>query len=167
MTSMQPETPTTPGTPAEPIVVRLTPELTYGHAAGRFGSLFLRGLAEGRILGSRCSACARTLVPPRIACTGCSGRMEEMVELAPEGRLLAFTLVSFPFLDPSTGIERPIPYCYGMVQIEGADNTFQYFLSEKDPSRLSLGQRVEAVFAEERTGALSDLLHFRPIQAGA
>ncbi|MBI2899834.1 MAG: Zn-ribbon domain-containing OB-fold protein [Planctomycetes bacterium] len=149
---------------SEPIAVRATPELHFRYAAGRYGSLFLRGLGEGRILASRCARCPRTLVPPRVACTHCFGKMEEIVEVPPRGTLLAFTLVAFPFLDPFTGVQRPIPYCYGMVQFEGTDNTFQYFLSEKDPSKLRVGQRVEAVFNEVRKGELGDLLHFRALE---
>ncbi|MBI3269722.1 MAG: Zn-ribbon domain-containing OB-fold protein [Planctomycetes bacterium] len=142
----------------DPIVVRCTPELTYRYAAGRYGSRFLRGLKEGRILASRCRRCPRTLVPPRIACTGCFGRMEEVVEVPPRGELLAYTQVTFPFLDPFTGVKRPIPYCYGMVRFEGTDNTFQYFLAEKNPANLRVGQRVRAVFREERKGEMADLV---------
>ena len=83
----------------EPIAIRATPDLPYRHAAGRYGSLFLHGLREGKILASRCSRCDRTLVPPRIACTGCFGRMEEIVEVPPSGTLLVYTMVTFPFLD--------------------------------------------------------------------
>jgi len=144
----------------EPIAIRATPELRYRYAAGRYGSLFLEGLREGKILASRCRRCARTLVPPRIPCTGCFGPMEEIVTLPPRGKLLAFTVVAFPFLDPFTGVQRPVPYCYGMIQFEGSDNTFQYFLAEKDSSRLRLGQTVTAVFRPDRIGSLSDLLHF-------
>lgn len=148
----------------EPICVRDTPEMRYRYAAGRYGSLFLAGLRDGRILGSRCRRCALTLLPPRIACTQCFGRMEEVVELPLTGKLLAFTQVTFPFLDPFTGVQRPIPYCYGMVQVDGTDNTFQYFLSEKDPSRLSIGQAVRAVFRPERKGEMADLAHFEPME---
>lgn len=146
---------------SEPIAVRATSEFRFRYAAGRYGSVFLRGLKEGRIHASRCTKCPRTLVPPRVACTRCFGPMEEIVEVPPRGILLAWTLVAFPFLDPFTGVQRPIPYCYGMVKFEGTDNTFQYFLSEKDPSKLRVGQRVEAVFRDERKGELADLSHFR------
>ena len=148
----------------EPIVIRCTPELRYRHAAGRYGSLFLHGLREGKILASRCTTCDRTLVPPRIACTGCFGRMEEIVELPPRGKLTSFTVVSFPFLDPFTGVERPVPYGYGMVRFAGSTNTFQYFLSESDPSRLRVGMEVEAVFRDERKGEIADLVHFAPVE---
>ena len=53
---------------------------------------------------------------------------------------------------------------YGMVKLDGADNTFQYFLSETEPGRLRVGQTVRAVFREERTGSLADLLHFAPVE---
>jgi uncharacterized OB-fold protein len=143
--------------------VRATSDLPYRYAAGRYGSEFLRGLREGRIIASRCARCPRTLVPPRIACTGCFGRMDEFVDLPPHGRLLAFTVVAFPFVDPFTGTQRPVPYGYGMIRLDGADNAFQHFLEEKDPSKLRVGMRVEAVFRDERVGALADLLHFRVI----
>ncbi len=149
----------------EPICVRATPEMTYRYAAGRYGSAFLAGMREGRLVGSRCTRCAVTLLPPRVACTQCFGEMDEVVDLPLTGRLLAFTQVTFPFLDPFTGVQRPIPYCYGMVQVDGTDNTFQYFLSEKDPSRLSIGQAVQAVFRSERRGEMADLLHFQPLEA--
>ncbi len=149
---------------SEPIVIRGTPELRYRYAAGRYGSVFLRGLREGRILASRCSKCDRTLVPPRIACTGCFGRMTEIVEVPPRGRLLTYTVVRFPFLDPFTGVQRPIPYGYGMVRFDGTTNSFQYFLSETEPSRLRIGMAVEAVFSEKRRGEIADLVHFRPVE---
>ncbi len=149
----------------EPLVIRGTPELRYRHAAGRYGSIFLRGLREGKILASRCEECDRTLVPPRIACTGCFGEMTEIVEIPPRGTLMSWTVVTFPFIDPFTGVQRPIPYGYGMIRFEGTTNTFQYFLSEKDPSRLRVGATVEAVFRDERKGEIADLVHFRPLEA--
>ena len=148
----------------EPIAIRSTTELRYRYAAGRYGSIFLHGLREGRILASRCSACDRVLVPPRIACTGCFGRMDEIVEISPRGTLLTYTVVTFPFIDPFTGVQRPIPYGYGMVRFEGTTNSFQYFLSEKDPSRLRAGMAVEAVFRERRKGEIADLVHFRRVE---
>ncbi|MDX1388109.1 MAG: Zn-ribbon domain-containing OB-fold protein [Acidobacteriota bacterium] len=149
----------------EPLVIRSMPDLRYRHAAGRYGSLFLRGLRDGKILASRCDACDRTLVPPRIACTGCFGEMTEIVEIPPRGTLMSWTVVTFPFIDPFTGVQRPIPYGYGMIRFEGTTNTFQYFLSEKDPSRLRVGAAVEAVFRDERKGEIADLVHFKPSEA--
>ena len=90
--------------------------------------------------------------------------MAEIVEVASRGTLLTYTVVTFPFLDPFTGVQRPIPYGYGMVRFDGATNSFQYFLSEKEPSRLRIGMAVEAVFRKKRTGEIADLVHFRPVE---
>ena len=82
------------------ISVRTTPQLNFQFAAGRYGTLFLDGLKNNKIYASRCDDCERTLVPPRVVCTGCFGRMEKIVELPPRGKLRLFTQVTVPFLDP-------------------------------------------------------------------
>ena len=42
--------------------------LDYDYVTGRAQSRFLRGIAEGRILGQRCTECRRVYVPSRGAC---------------------------------------------------------------------------------------------------
>ncbi len=146
--------------------VEATPELRYRYSAGRYGSRFLTALKDKVILGSRCAACDWVLVPPRIACAGCSRPMTQFVPVAHTGALIAYTQVTFPFIDPFTGEKRPIPYCYGMIRLDGTDNTFQYFLEEKDVRRLRSGLRVEAVFRDTREGSIRDILHFRTVAQG-
>ncbi len=145
----------------KPLFVEAASVLHYRYAAGEHGTRFLQALAGRKILGSRCAACGWTLVPPRVACAGCFRRMTEIVEVPPTGTLVAYTQVTFPFIDPFTGETRPIPYCYGMVRFDGTHNTFQYFLEEKDVGKLRPGLRVEAVFREAREGAIRDIVHFR------
>jgi hypothetical protein len=143
--------------------VSCTPTLPYRHAVGRLGSEFLLRLRDGVILGGRCSRCGLVQVPPHVVCSICYQPVTETVPVGPRGTLTAYTVVTFPFLDPFTGVMRPLPYSYGMVRFYGADNTFQYFLAETDPHKLRLGLQVEAVFAAERHGRLSDLLPFRTV----
>jgi|SRR3990170_402691 len=135
--------------------------LPYRYSAGRYGSRFLEALKDQKFLASRCRTCELVLVPPRIVCAGCFKKMEEFVDLPPTGSLTSYTQVTFPFIDPFTGEKRPIPYCYGMIRLDGADNTFQFFLEEKDIRRIRIGLRVRAVFREEREGTLRDILYFR------
>ena len=145
----------------EQIQIRETSHLPFRYSAGRYGSRFLEALREGRILASKCRACGFVLVPPRIACANCYGPMEEFVEVGPQGTLATFTQVAFPFIDPETGQMRPVPYTYGMIRLDGARNTFQYFLEEKDVTKLRTGLRVIPVFRDSREGSLRDLLFFR------
>src|SRR5262249_44475085 len=112
-----------------------------------------------------CPACALTLVPPRAFCTGCHKRMEEFVEVGPGGLLDTFSVINFGFIDPFTGVERPVPYGYGIIKLDNCSNVLPHFLDVSDAQKLAVGQRVEAVFepAENRKGVLTDIKHFRVI----
>lgn len=72
--------------------------------------------------------------------------------------------MSFGFVDPDTGKERPVPYTYAYIQLDGAGSRFPHFLKETDPSKLRVGMRVQSVFEEERRGHLLDIRHFRTIE---
>ncbi len=147
------------------IVVSCGVPLEYRYSVGEYGARFLEGLKRGKITGSRCGSCSLVLVPPRIVCARCYEKMDEFVQLPPTGTLTSYTQVTFPFIDPMTGITRPVPYCYGMIRFDGADNTFQYFLKEKDIRKMRVGLRVRAVFGKKRDGTLRDILYFQTERA--
>ncbi|KAF0248605.1 MAG: putative nucleic-acid-binding protein containing a Zn-ribbon, partial [bacterium] len=83
--------------------------------------------------------------------------------VGPGGTLETFSVINFPFIDPFTGLERPVPYGYGIINLDGCDNLLPHFLDISDHTKLAIGQRVEAVFEEKenRTTALTDIKHFR------
>ena len=76
------------------------------------------------------------------------------------GTLSAFTILRFPFIDPETGEKKPVPYGYGFILLDGASTQFQHFLKVDPDWPPSIGIRVKPVFAEDRQGKLSDILHF-------
>ena len=153
----------------EQLTVSANVALPYQYSAGRYGSRFLEALKNRKILASRCGSassasgggCGLVLVPPRIICARCFKKMEEFVELSPTGVLTSYTQVTFPFIDPFTGETRPIPYCYGMIKFDGADNTFQFFLEETDIHKIHFGLCLRAVFRKKREGNIRDILFFR------
>jgi uncharacterized OB-fold protein len=146
------------------LVFKQEANLPYRYSAGRFGSRFLMALKEKKILGSRCAKCQRVLVPPRVVCGyDCHGEMEGFVEVGPEGKLFSFSVVCFPFIDPITGVNRPVPYGYGDVELDGASNRFPYFLKESDPTKLRIGLRVRAIFREDPQGEMADILYFETV----
>jgi len=51
-----------------------------------------------------------------------------------------------------------------MVRLDGADTAMYHFLEETDPKKIYVGQRVKAVFREQRTGSLLDIQHFRTLE---
>jgi uncharacterized OB-fold protein len=48
--------------------------------------------------------------------------------------------------------------------LDGADTGFLHLLYEFDEGGLRSGDRVEAVFADEREGGILDVRYFRPVK---
>jgi uncharacterized OB-fold protein len=145
--------------------IRIEQQITlrYRFAAGRHATRFFTALRdEGRILATR-DAAGNVMVPPRPVCGLSSLPMDEWVEVGPGGRLAGCTVVYVPFIDPMTGVKRPVPYGFGLIQFDGADTNIYHLLDETDPARIGVGKRVQAVFKprEERVGSLADIRHFR------
>ena len=139
----------------------------YQYSAGAYGSRFMNALREEtKLFGTRCSNCSRVLVPPRPICGICAAPTDEWVEVGPTGSLTGFTVVEIPFIDPMTGVERPVPYGFAFIQLTGADTNLYHFLEENRHDRISVGMSVEAVFKPdgEREGKLSDIIHFRSLE---
>lgn len=76
---------------------------------------------------------------------------------------MAFSVVNYPFPDPATGEQRPIPYTYGCIKIEGSDNIFNHVIDETNVEKIAVGMKVAAVFKgkEEMQGNIQDIRHFR------
>jgi uncharacterized OB-fold protein len=89
--------------------------------------------------------------------------MDELVELGREGVVRAVTLVNYPFIDPDTGKKRPIPYFYGYIQLDGADNLFSHIIQTPTGGAIKVGYRVRAVFADVKRGRIEDIHYFEPI----
>ncbi|NHJ22271.1 MAG: Zn-ribbon domain-containing OB-fold protein [Candidatus Lokiarchaeota archaeon] len=143
-------------------------DLPYRYSIGKLAVKFFEELkVNKKILGSKCPKCEKVHFPPRAVCADCLVEMkiDDMVELPPKGTLEGFTVVNYPFTDPSTGGIRPFPYGYALFKLDGADTYTMHFVDETDVSKMKIGQRVEAVFSEERKGDLSaDIPYFRIIK---
>ncbi len=149
----------------ELLVAEFNAQFTYAYSAGRYASYFFKELKEQkRIMGIKCPKCQRVFMPPRPACGYCFVRNEEWVDLGDEGLLWGYTIVQFPFLDPLTGEERPIPYGYGFIELYGASTRLQHFVTASDLRQLKIGLRMKAVFREERKGNLADILYFKAVE---
>ena len=128
---------------------------------GKLGSRFLRELKENkRIVGIRCPKCERVYLPPRKVCGRCFVAMDEIVPVSDEGVIYACTIVRFSFVDPNTGIRRPVPYGAGFIKLDGADTAMPHFFDSADPEKVKVGARVKAVFEQQRTGSIMDIKHF-------
>ena len=140
--------------------VELPMDLAWRYASGDAMARLSAGLAEGRIQGQRCGGCGRRFLPPRPMCGDCGLRLTEWIDVADEGVLVAWTQVHVQLLDPRTGQPRPRPFGMGLIRLDGADTTLNHHLDVDDPALLRIGQRVRAVWREERVGAMDDIRHF-------
>lgn len=135
----------------------------FNYAVGMYGSKFFKALREQKFLGTRCSGCGKVYIPPRRVCAPCFKEMIEFIEVGPKGIILTFTILRYAFIDPETGEQKPIPYGYGFIQLDGADTMLQHYINITDESKLKIGARVEPVFANKPKGTIRDVKGFRLI----
>ena len=147
--------------PDELLSVPLEMDLTWRYASGEPMARFLAGVAERRLEAVRCPGCGRRYLPPRPFCGRCRLRMSEWVPVADAGTVVAWTVVHLPLLDGRTGELRPSPYGMGLIRLDGADTTLNHYVDTSSLEHLTIGARAQAVWREERTGAMDDILHFR------
>ncbi|MCD6571400.1 MAG: Zn-ribbon domain-containing OB-fold protein [Deltaproteobacteria bacterium] len=133
----------------------------YRWSVGKYGSKFLLEIKENkRFIGVKCPKCGRVYVPPRKVCGRCYVAMDEFVPVSDEGEIVVCAIIEFGFVDPSTGVQRPVPYGYVFVKLDGADTALPHFLDSADPEKVKVGARVKAVFEEECKGSIMDIKHF-------
>jgi len=147
----------------EQLTVKFTYPMPYRWSVGEHGSVFFNEIKKNRrFVGVRCPSCGKVYVPPRRVCGPCFRELDEIVPLTDEGTIVAFSTVNYPFLDPATGVQRPIPYTYGYIRLDGADNIFSHIINETDVSKIQVGMKVKAVFREpgQMQGNIQDIKHF-------
>jgi uncharacterized protein len=146
--------------PGQVTIMTAAVRLHYEHTASGEESRFLRGLAEGRLLGQRCPACGKVYVPPRGACPTDGVPTADEVELPDRGIVTTFCVVNVDF----PGQRVAAPYVAAAVLLDGADIPFQHLILGCDPGEVRMGMRVQAVWKPpEQWGAtLENIDHFRP-----
>jgi uncharacterized OB-fold protein len=130
---------------------------TYGLAGERF---FREILDNARLLGTRCNDCDYTYVPPTIYCERCFAKLEDWVEVGPEGTVESFTVL----LEALDGTPLDEPEIMALVQLDDADSVLVHRLGELSLDDLAIGMRVQAVFKakNKRVGSILDIEHFVP-----
>jgi uncharacterized OB-fold protein len=137
----------------------------YAWDAGVAIGRYLDGLREGRILGRECRGCDRVLVPPRMFCERCFRGTDAWVEAASTGIVQTYSICHVRWdMEPLAEPELP-----AVISIDGTDGGFLHRLGEVALDDVEIGIAVEAVWrpAEERTGSILDIDHFRPRSAAA
>ena len=140
--------------------VRTPASMEYKYTAGLATTRFLKGIAQGKILGERAPG-GKVYVPSRGADPELGQPTSEQVELPHTGTLTSFCIVNVAFY--GQGME--IPYTSGLILLDGADLPMMHLLQEVDVNVVRIGMRLEAVWADESEWApnLESIKYFRPI----
>lgn len=124
--------------------------MPYTLTAGRAVGTFLAELRDRRILGSRCPTCTSVRVPAQDFCGDCGGESAEFTKVPETGDLEAWTVTD-------QGI-------VALVRLDGTDVPFLHRIVDADPASLELGARLKAVWSDEPTGHILDLVGFTPAE---
>lgn len=138
------------------------PNARYAWDAGIAIGRYLEELKAGRLIGRRCDKCRRTLIPPRMFCEVCFRPTDDWVVLQDSGTVKTFSLCYVTW--DMRRLETPeMP---AVIDIDGASKGMgiMHMLGEIKPEDVKIGLRVKAVWkpAEERQGAITDILYFKP-----
>jgi uncharacterized OB-fold protein len=142
----------------DPIIVKHHWEVDYLHSYAQ-DSPFFAGLSQGKLLGSKCTSCARVYATPRGHCMEC-GVATEWHELPKEGRVHTYTTCYFggeAFLDET-------PFTLILVEFEGADSLFLSRLVGADEGQIEIGLPVRARFLRNSKFKPTDV-YFVPTEA--
>ncbi|MFD4356056.1 Zn-ribbon domain-containing OB-fold protein [Nocardia sp. NPDC058518] len=145
----------------EPVTMLTTPvDLDYKHTASPQETVYLRGLAEGKLIGGRSEAGGRVYFPPRGANPTDGRPTDDLVELSDKGTVTTFCIVNVPFL----GQRIKPPYVAAYVLLDGADIPVLHLILGCEADEVRMGMQVEAVWKprEEWSHTLANIDHFRP-----
>lgn len=151
-----------PGAMPRPVTSMPSPlRMDYTYVAGAGRSVFLRGLAERRLLARRCPGCEQVYLPPPEFCSRCLCRLAEPFELDGRGVVATFCVVNFPF--PGQTVEPP--YVVAHIQVHGAATRLMHLVGEAGHDEVRIGMEVEPVWApgEKLDTSMTSILYFRPV----
>ena len=112
--------------------------LEYRIGAGTAQSRFLRGIAEGKLLGQQCPVCSKVYMPPRGSCPIRGVPTDEEVELPDRGTVTTFCVVNIPFSD----LAPEVPYVCAQVLLDGADTALFGLIAGMPANEVRMGLRV-------------------------
>ena len=102
---------------------------------------FVEHLAEGRLTGSRCTACGYRSFPPRADCPECLSGDFEFVLWAGEGTVLTYSEIAAA---PS-GFGQHVPYTIGVVELADGGRLLAWFGEAVPAAEVTIGMAVRVV----------------------
>lgn len=149
-----------PAPDSEPVTGIVTPtRLDYEINAGIAPSKYLRGLAEGKVIGQRAVDSDQVYVPPRGSDPTSGEPTEIEVEVADVGTVTTFCVVNVPGLSE---LAPEIPYVCAQILLDGANTAWFGLIQGLPADEVRMGLRVKAVWADELIPSAASIKWFEP-----
>lgn len=135
--------------------------LEFHYTTGVAGEEFRKVLKQnGRFLTSTCSKCKSTYVPARMFCPDCFIEMTERKPVDKPGYVYSFTRTEKN--RAGSRIDKPVTVV--LVKFENTKGGIVHVFETEQSGTISIGMRVQPILKsyEERTGALTDIIAFKP-----
>lgn len=145
--------------PPEVLRAPLVVEFPFTRSLGPVQSAFLTGLRERVILGVRTTA-GQVMVPPVEYDPVTAEEIRVLVQVATTGTVTTWAWNGQP--RPNQPLDRP--FAWVLVRLDGADTALLHALDAPGPEAVHTGMRVCVRWAEERTGAITDIACFEPYE---
>jgi uncharacterized protein len=126
-----------------PIIIKHPYHVDYIHSYGQ-DSPWFAGVANKKLLGTRCPKCGYTYATPKLHC-GFDGAECQWIELPPTGTVHCFTVCHFG----SEEFLKETPFILALIEFAGANTLFLTRLLGVDPNQASLdwiGMKVKPRF---------------------
>ena len=128
---------------------------TYTRSTGPVVGRFLSGLRDRKIFGIKGSD-GRVIVPPMEYDPETAEELRDFVEVGQQGEIVSFAWVS----QPRDAHPMDRPFAWAMVKLDGADVPMIHCVAADAESDLTTGARVQAVWADETKGFITDIRCF-------
>ena len=144
----------------EPVTGITVPiRLEYEINAGRAQTKYLRGMAEGRIMGQKAVGSDKVYVPPRGSDPTTGAPTEIEVEVGPNGTVTTFCVTNIPGLSE---LAPPVPYVSAQILLDGANTPWLGLVQGISVDDVRMGLRVRAVWDENLRPDARCLKWFEP-----
>src|SRR5688500_14088914 len=133
----------------------------YTRSTGPVLGRFFTGLRDGAVVAARL-ADGRVAVPPPEFDPTTYAAVDDFVEVRPTGTVVTWSWVPAPVAGPP--FDRP--FACALVLLDGTDTPLLHAL-DASPDDVHSGMRVQIRWADDRTGAMTDIACFEPATADA
>jgi uncharacterized OB-fold protein len=131
----------------------VTVAFDYTRSVGPVLGKFFTGLRERRIFGARL-ADGRVAVPPPEFDPVSHEAVSDFVEVSDHGTVTSWTWVS----EPVKGQPLDKPFAFALITLDGATTPLLHAVEADGPESISTGMRVQAKWADETSGLITDLV---------